>query len=105
MGADRRDRLSGDSFFVDEHDVVDQVLQSPAPVQLQTARLGLAGEFERYRDPGVARARALGSGNGDSPKAIGRTRRRGCSRSTLEIAGGHWRVDGAAGLRAVNAHL
>jgi hypothetical protein len=34
---DGRDRLSGDSFSVDEHDAVDQVLQSLAAVQLSPA--------------------------------------------------------------------
>ena len=34
---DGRDRLSGDSFSVDEHDVVDQVLELFAAVQLPPA--------------------------------------------------------------------
>ena len=34
---DGRDRLSGESFSVDEHDAVDQLLQLFAPIQLSPA--------------------------------------------------------------------
>src|SRR5207244_5449776 len=51
---DGRDRLSGDSFSVDEHDAVDQVLQLLGSVQFPPATLGLPGELERHRQAGLA---------------------------------------------------